>query len=169
MSTPLKQKCRRSYSFPQPTRRHLNWFGCLTFFGHRVSALARWPLTKSKYLISLSTLGIFVWFAHQNSCTRQAYSKTEIKMTIFYDRYVLYRHTTLTWPENVGNKTVLTDRPPERLYVRTLVPIVCGSHKWDSINYSWDWPLLLVFVRWPKCQVQLTAPGQERKLWLDWS
>jgi hypothetical protein len=35
-------------------RRHLNQIGHLTFFGHSVSALARWPLTKSKYFISLS-------------------------------------------------------------------------------------------------------------------
>jgi hypothetical protein len=77
------------------SRKHLNPFGRLTFFGHCVSALARWPLTKSKYSISLSILGMFVWFAHQNSCTHQAYSKTAIKTTIFYDRYILYHHIYL--------------------------------------------------------------------------
>ncbi len=77
--------------------------------------------------------------------------------------------STLTWPENGGNKTVPTGRLPERLYVHTFVPIVCGSGKWDSINCLWDWPLLLVFVRWPKCQVQLMAPGQKGKLRYDWT
>jgi hypothetical protein len=32
-------------------------------------------------------------------------------MTIFYDRYVLYRHIYLNMTRNGGNKTVPTDRP----------------------------------------------------------
>ncbi len=37
-----------------------------------------------------------------------------------------------------GNKTVPTDRPPERLYICTFEQIVCGSRKWGSINQLWD-------------------------------
>ncbi len=63
-----------------------------------------------------------------------------------------------------GTKSSL-DRPPwetVRLY-----QLCVASRKWDSINYLWDWALLLVFGRWPKCQVQPTALGQLGKLWLE--
>ncbi len=104
------------------------WIDLVTrlFFGHSVSALARWPLPKSKYFISLSKQRIFVWFAHQNSCTPQAYSKTAVKTTIFYDRYVLYCHIYLNmtrkWREqNCSNRQ--TSREPVRTYF-------CTNHVW---------------------------------------
>ncbi len=65
-----------------PARSNPNWFGHLTFFGHCVSTLARWPQTKSKYLFSLSILGFFLLFAHQNCCNCGVCSKTAIKPTI---------------------------------------------------------------------------------------
>ncbi len=60
-------------------RRHLNRFRRLTFFRHPFSALARWSLTKTKYLFSLSILGIFLSFTHQNYCSRQDLSKNAIQ------------------------------------------------------------------------------------------
>ncbi len=98
-------------------------------------------------------------------------SRTAIKMTIINDRYVLYCHTYLNttnycW-KMVWTKTV-PDRPPwenVRLY-----QLCVASNKWDSINCLWDWAFLLAFVRWPKCQVQLTAIGQsgEYQLEISW-
>jgi len=32
-------------------------------------------------------------------------------------------------------------------FVRVVTPLCVTSHDWDSINYSWDWPFLLAFVR----------------------
>ncbi len=64
------------------SRSNLNRFGHLTFFGHCVSALAWWPVTKTKYLIPLSILGFFFLFAHQNCCNCGDRSKTAIKPTI---------------------------------------------------------------------------------------
>ncbi len=86
----------------------------------------------------------------------------------FNGRYVLYCHIYLTTTnycrKTVGTKTVL-DRPPwetVRLYQSCV-----ASRTWDSINYLWDWPLMVAFARWPKCQVQLTALGQVGKLRLE--
>ncbi len=89
-------------------------------------------------------------------------------MTIFNDHYVLNCHTFLNttnycW-KMAGTKTV-PDRPSwetVRLY-----QLCVASCTWDSINYLWDWALLLVFVRWPKCQVQLTALGRLGNLQLE--
>ncbi len=135
------------------------------FFGHCVSMLARWPLTKSKYLISLSIWGIFVWFAHQNSCTRQAYTKTEIKKTIYYDRYVLYRHIYLNMTRKQREQNC-SDRQTTR---ETVLTYICTNCVWlTQVGFNQLFVGLTTFflavVRWPKCQVQLTAPGQEGKL-----
>ncbi len=58
--------------------------------------------------------------------------------------------------KTTGTKIVL-DRPPWE--TAGLYQLCVASCKWDSINYLWDWALLIVFVWWPKCQVQLTAYG----------
>ncbi len=146
------------------------WIHMVTWnnFGQSLSVLARWPPTKSKYFISLSKKGIFVWFAHKNCCTCRACSKTAIKMTIFNDHYVLYDHTILSmtnyyW-KTAGTKTV-PDRPSQETV--HLYRLCVASCTWDSINYLWDWALLLVFVSWPKCQVQLMALGWLGKLWIE--
>ena len=34
------------------------------------------------------------------------------------------------------------------------------SQEWDSINYSWDWPFLLAFVRRRNIKVQSPAAGK---------
>ncbi len=34
------------------------------------------------------------------------------------------------------------------------------SQEWDSINYSWDWPFLLAFVRRRNIKVQPPAAGK---------
>ena len=72
----------------------------------------------------------------------------------------LFNTTNYCW-KTAGTKPFL-DRPPwETVH---LYQLRVASRKWDSINYSWDWALLLVFVRWPKCQVQPTALGQLGKV-----
>jgi hypothetical protein len=75
----------------------------------------------------------------------------------------LFNTTNYCW-KTAGTKVFL-DRPPwetVRLY-----QLCVASHKWESINYLWDWALLLVFVRWPKCQVQPTALGRLGKAQLE--
>ncbi len=126
------------------------------------------PTIKICILYFSIKIRIFLWFAHKNCCTCQACSKTAIKMTIFNDCYVLNGHTFFSrtnycW-KMAGTKT-LPDRPS--LETVRLYQSCVASRTWDSINYLWDWALLLVLVRWPKCQVQLTALGWLRKVRLD--
>jgi hypothetical protein len=103
-------------------KSNLNWlFGHLTFFGHCVSALARWPLAKSKYLISLSILGFFLLFAHQNCCNYGVYSKTAIKPTIrgsgqnLWEMYFCTYFVCIVWLHWFLMTSVLVMRTPSYL------------------------------------------------------
>ncbi len=128
-------------------------------------------MATNKILIiyfSVKILRSFLWFAQKNCCTHQACSKTAIKMTFFNDWYVLYCHTYLNttnycW-KTAEQKLFRTDRHWETVRLYQLFVASCN---WESINYLWDWALLIVFGRSPKCQVQSTALGQLGKLRLE--
>ncbi len=62
----------------------------------------------------------------QNSCTCRAYSKTAMKTSIFYDRYVLYRHIYLIMTRKWQEQNC-SDRQTTRETVRTYI---CTNRVW---------------------------------------
>ncbi len=129
--------------------------------------LARWPPTNLTILFVCQKKNFLNDLQTKIAVLAKLVPKLQW-MTIFNDCYVLYCHTFLN-TTNYCLKMVGTKTVPERPSWETvhLYKLFVASRMWDSINYSWDWTLLLVFVRWPKCQVQLTALGRLGKLWLE--
>jgi len=71
--------------------------------------------------------------------------------------YVLIQHNSL-WRQRTGTQLIFVGLTT---FVACLLPqLWVTSQDWDSINYSWDWPLLLAFVRRRNIPGQPPAAGK---------
>ena len=86
-----------------------------------------------------------------------------IKMTIRVTKvvltYVLLQHGSL-WHHMAGTQLIICGT--DQFWSMFVWPMCVMSHDWDSINYLWDWPFLLAFVRRLKIHGQSPAPGKFR-------
>ena len=134
-------------------------------FRHQFLALARCSMTKTKKKSHLK-LGIFVPFPHQNcsacgACSKNAIKKWQLEwQKLYLPTYALLQHDSL-WHHTTGTQLIICGT--DHFCIVFVRPMMCvTSHDWDSINYLWDWPLLLAFVRQLKIQNQPSVPGKFR-------
>ncbi len=149
-----------------------------------------WKLRKSRLTVSLANLLAGCQLVSNVTCCLCSEARLLFLLHFWTDLAGLRKNVTCLFSNKPkltklkiskvllasSTKTLSKFSKPERQnfqvnnWVRLLLRLYqscVASRKWDSINYLWDWPLLLAFVRWAKCQVQLTALGQLGKLWLE--